>query len=778
MTKITITTYDKPLIDQSYNYQPEMNKIDGKDVVVGGILETSHNLILHPPGLPPRSIEDPLASCFPVPRNAHLTVYGDVVTINGKILAPGRKIRIIARLLGVDTTPDTAPAEINVDGMLGAAPDGALLSPYKKPDAGVPGTNGYSRFTTDTPGGTGKTGEPGKPGKEGNKGQPGGTIEIYCGEIEKGSQLTLSAAGGRGGKGQTGMAGGPGGDGGIGADAAEGFLGWYKNATEGGRGGTGGTGGPGGPGGPGGAGGHIKVVALKGPLEGIQLGDFKKCVQRGDGGEKGDGGAPGPEGNPGLGGQEYDYIQGHRDSKPLPVFQGRRAKAGGSALPATASQKGGEGKKGLDTGKAEAIRPPLDPSGKPDYVELAKQIPLSQLRMMFHKARMAFLAAGEPSRLTGEFTNPDEFSRAMVLLEWLDGVLAAQVAQSKTDQKASLLLQKVSALLAKPKVNKNYFDRDWSWVPRQSLEVYTGWLEQSLASLDKIEKDRNQYYAKAHDKTEARKLLSNCVRTADHEYALYKEDLKEINQKISSSVDAITSVSKSITTAKEAAQKAIEHYKEEINKTFQLPEPMQLLGILETLSFTAAEGAQPQRAAMFASQGGKLLSSVITSFGQIETPAGAFKKEYVVHQLDVFGEDIKSLADGYKVAADRSVKLNDPNAYKLVMKRDELFRQLNTFYTADRVKADNAVRTAMDEFVELVTTQNDMILEYNALLRRNQELKTRLKALEIERREYDTQLAQNADPGLPLMSTYVDNLYEDSKERCLDDLYKTTCFGL
>ena len=78
----------------------------------------------------------------------------------------------------------------------------------------------------------------------------------------------------------------------------------------------------------------------------------------------------------------------------------------------------------------------------------------------------------------------------------------------------------------------------------------------------------------------------------------------------------------------------------------------------------------------------------------------------------------------------------------------------------------------MDYYVKQVLQRNDKVMEYNQRLREWQGLNARLSELDAKQWVGDTQRAQAASPELPMMMAFVDGLYEQAKEQCLDDLFK------
>jgi hypothetical protein len=268
----------------------------------------------------------PPAGSFSVPEDKDLLVLGDVVSIRGRLLAPGRTVRVLARTLNlvpVAGATGRQGAEINVDGRRGDPPNNRRAAPdqAKRGDDGVcmgilPKIEGVEvrDGSRGSPGADGRPGEPGKPGGR------AGEIVVMCESFSADQPLTLSAKGGHGGDGQDGQNGGQGGDGGQGADGEEG-VGWgnmgFKMRSGGGDGGDGGSGGQGGQGGDGGSGGRLVFRAVN--PNGYPADKIVCFADRGLRGKPGEGGKPGDGGGQGRRGKAPSWrtgTTGDHDGKP------------------------------------------------------------------------------------------------------------------------------------------------------------------------------------------------------------------------------------------------------------------------------------------------------------------------------------------------------------------------------------------------------------------------------------------------------------------------------
>src|SRR5262245_58689739 len=233
--------HERP-IDPTFNRQRTIEKrtVGGTEVevVTELVIETALPLVL----TQDRNKANESNHQF-IPESAHLKVFGDEVTILGKLSLPGRTVQIFSRLLHARADGGVGPA-ISVDGpelpeklaKPKALPKGE--SPPDKPTKikvrkGKKGEDGYNERVEPAwlqgekmeAGQSGWSGRDhpnemeGEPGRDGEKGLAAGAIFILCGETQFGATLTLSAVGGPGGDGQPGQDGADGGDGGKGFDA-------------------------------------------------------------------------------------------------------------------------------------------------------------------------------------------------------------------------------------------------------------------------------------------------------------------------------------------------------------------------------------------------------------------------------------------------------------------------------------------------------------------------------------------------------------------------------
>jgi hypothetical protein len=329
---------------------------------------------------------------------AHVKIFGDEVTVSGRLEFPGRNVVIFARILRAEPDGTTPPA-ISVNG-----PEQTLKKdPAAQNAKGNDGEHGkiergpavYWDNEHNTDGGDGWSGADhpdlmtGVAGKKGEPGNSAGSVWICCEQCDFGGdtkKLTITADGGRGGEGQQGQTGAKGGNGGDGADFKVFFLTGFVAPTKGGNGGRGGDGGKGGQGGQGGDGGQIIFYsALADPAPNLSL----SCAG-GPGGTPGKPGRGGDGGLKGIGGRGGQYRSGGGymgaggSTQNIPdAANGNGGPTGGDKGPGDPAAASKAGSKSVDHGPIESS----------SLVNIAR---VSHAQMLFEQVRSDYLVT-EPA---------------------------------------------------------------------------------------------------------------------------------------------------------------------------------------------------------------------------------------------------------------------------------------------------------------------------------------------------------------------------------------------
>jgi hypothetical protein len=670
------------------------------------------------------------AECFQVPPNTDLKVFGDEVTIRGRLQAQGKTIKIFARVLKLEEVfqegKGPQPAELNVDGENGAKPS----TPQAAPSEATRGEDGLGPICNDDgvrigddPRANGGSGTHGKQGDPGDKGRNGGSIFLVCDSFSPAdTPLILSAKGGCGGEGQQGQNGAKGGDGGN-----------SHMEVGGGNGGNGGNGGPGGPGGAGGKGGRVVFRSVN---EKNLPGDkIVSTAGRGSKGSSGKGGTGGPKGKGGLpgGSDGNDGVKGTDGPDGSDGADGQVERSLNATYP--------ELKAVLQTAFGDSNNTIIDPTV------------FGYFQMMFERARTRFLASN--------------YEEAQRLLAWINNVFPTIPLDSASDDQIESFTDSVVAMKKSLDQKLDYYGNAWNQVPPGSLEFYEGQLNAFLTSFQEIEQryesymsasrndqERHSDYVTALEKTKS--LCDKLVQERDNTQQMIKQTVADIN-----------ATETEIEGAKRTLLETITSFSQQINDCFSLPSAEQLAGVLLNLSFMPEK--QFARAAMIGSQSLAGASDLIQSLSKVKLDDGTeIEKSLVINRLDVIGRDIANLSAGYTVSQKFIQK--DAGVYRIIQKAEEFDQLCNKFYRS--IPKASEAQTSMDNYVGKINYRNAKIDEYNALWARLGDLQGQLSKINADKDSKAIELARSEKPILPHRVAAFDNLYSRARDTGLKYLYR------
>ena len=214
-----------------------------------------------------------------------------------------------------------------------------------------------------------------------------------------------------------------------------------------------------------------------------------------------------------------------------------------------------------------------DPKNFPK-VRVLEFVHVSQLRMVFHKARMHYLAAGEV--LDGASELDSEFDKAKVLLTWLNETLEDVInvadPNSQVAGQAQSLMRRVLSLLDYIGMGLNYFGKEPAYVPRQSLAQYERWLNEFLAVLFSIEGHHGKLYEELKGKTKLTLHLAKCASVIDGQKTLCGGQRKRIVKEMALAVSSIADAGTVVANARTATRDAIEKYRIDIENQVKSPD--------------------------------------------------------------------------------------------------------------------------------------------------------------------------------------------------------------
>lgn len=696
-----------------------------------------------------------------------IVVYADLVTIKGKVtvqqpagaatsddphpVATGGRVVILARRL--DTlTGSSGDAVLDLTGAEGYLSPNVWTAPPHGGvgDTGDEGVGVFWGWNTPTPGGTGQSSADspksplnGAPGDPGGLGGSGGVCELRCGSLASTVALGVDVSGGTGGNGLDGQKGAKGGAGGPGAKA-----GWYSGSP-GGNGGRGGNGGDGGAPGAGGAHGAIAIWLMSGSADAVTCKlDAGAPGAPGNGADPGDGGDIGhgtcdecsddityyPNGQPGVHG-----TPGHTPDKLT------RAAAGTASMSAPCHADDLVG----------GLTLPLTP-------QLAMMLDL--LRVDYLQATRDAASAPSPSH-NGKGQSPalDDMTER---LNWVTRLANAyQPIDPKEEQALDAVRGRIRVMHERLKRGLDYFGHDSSYAPLGSLAFYQAAFTKALdtlrtlstdyasdlAALDKATATAQQIQAGEDKLTTAHDAYK---RAAKKERATIKRLIARVNRHDSDQVNAKAAL----------VNQATDEFRAAVASACGLTAE-NLIDIVGQFAFLGEKG--PQQAAMFASQGAKLVEAAASNC--VGEDGKQIPKEWVIGQLGTV-DDLKTSLAGY-TGTISGINLSDPGAVKLLGEQsqlDDLCSELWSYGGARELK------DAFEDYVSAVQARNADIMTLNQSLARLRGYLAGAAQATASLTEAQDAKSDLSAPGAPALISQLARMEQHAVDDCLLDLYRVS----
>ena len=764
------------------------SRADGPGEVT--IVESSELLVLAQAAKPGE-----IGRLFMVPPDRHLIVFGDVVTIRGKVEVPGKHVVIFARELR--TLADGSQKAL-LDASAKDPEDPGIPSPDYVATTGTAGESARNEkvwcekkdFSGSHISGTDQDRGPderagqglrGVDGKDGGRsddaiGPAGGDVFIVADSLGAYSDLTLCSSGGRGRRGKQGQDGGRGGPGGPGRNyqvyldrSQQGFI-YFHSSLPGGPGGPGGDGGIGGPGGPGGPSGNCTILMNKALAEGTQI----DCTSRpGEAGERGFHGEAGPIGDPGYNGVGSSAYSG--DSM---TTKGQY----------TASQSGEERFKRLLN--ANVVPPDLAPpppgrwgrfvvihdfdadAQHGTFEGLRGIARLSSLLMLLEAARARYLQ-WDAYRFAGDEGAARIKDELQARLDFL--ALAASLLPKALSQSDAVVRDGINATFATLMINLargwDYFGHAENYVPLGSPTISLGPFKDKVGLLDKREKTYVEYQQNLDEKKSLSEQRAAAVGAALDDLKNQREKVDDLRAELIHYIKEVIPVATTkVASSKVALIQTLGAFESWV-KTCSGLTVQDYVDCLFNMAFINTEFTA---FTTLVSQSIKLVDKAENTLPNDD--GQAVSRQHMLLRVDRFSKRLTRLDEAWETikSATRSgdpeqVALHDPDAYRLLVEQDEFNKLLEQFYTRDEARA---AMDAMDNYVEEIQERNAILVEYNTGVTEYLRVAGEYRATSAQKDQVLQLQADGADPNLPAETAFVSALYNRTREECIQYCYE------
>ncbi|MBX3327243.1 MAG: hypothetical protein U0223_08350 [Nitrospira sp.] len=758
------------------------------------VIETSEELTL--------TQEDSLAlvpGTFRVPREAptHLLVFGDVVYIRGRIVAPGRHIAIFAREVRTMAI-GSVQAEIDVSGLPPAK--AKLPKPQRAMDGDGTGTPAgwyvqiFEKMHPIMPG-SGKQGPDGEDGSTGDTGKAAGDIYIVCETWQDSMDVKLCASGGAGQDGQDGQPGANGGAGGPGylyeyyPDLFDKHP--YYEYVPPGPGGPEGWGGRGGAGGQGGESGSCLVVVND------VKGDSTTYKQRitvvaqpgasGVNGKRGSDGSIGPDGvePPGLSAKRT-----LRHGRPSPYFKehGRLGYAGNQSRerkPDFANASQGKWGRVLLVHGVNLMAPATTATDTRTALRGIARV--SHLHMLLETVRLRYLQ-WDAYRFAQAPEADDLKVELQALLEFLCvGQKLLPLFSAESDMLVREGIQTtVLGLTQRLGAEQDYFGHTMNFVPLGSPDLYITPLKDALGQLERRETVYHAYSRALQDAKAIQEQRTAAITQAGAQIKALEDSQPTLRSTLIDYIKTkIPAEDAKVASAQAALRPSLQKLQQWVKTCFGLT-PEDFIDCVFNLAFIGSpfqEGRSGKRElaghgaftafTTLTSQSAKLITKAMDTLPNDE--GQPVNRKRLLRKVDSFSNKLTTLSEAYRTIKDarhpndpEQIQLDDPDAYRLVVAQQEFDELLDQFSTKPEVEA---ATKAMHAYVDAVQRRNVVLEEYNTLAQEYVRVAGELSTTKGQIGAIEQLMTAQAVPDLPNETAFVTALYNRTRERCLAQFY-------
>ncbi|WP_437313021.1 hypothetical protein [Sorangium sp. So ce385] len=308
------------------------------------------------------------------------------------------------------------------------------------------------------------------------------------------------------------------------------------------------------------------------------------------------------------------------------------------------------------------------------------------------------------------------------------------------------------------------FGHPYDFAPLASYDFYSSQLEQMMDAFQSVESSYQAYFTAEEETKEREAALQQSLTSAKQARESARNDIDQLFGQATRVLTVIRSYEPTLQAQRDEVVRKLERFKEKLEKHFDL-ELKDLFSAIATVAFA------PESPWMWATQGASTLykfdTEIVTDDGQ------SIPKDYLVSHVASVDGSLQSIVEGYKALPDGTLSEDDDGAALLIANQQALSKTLDSVYSKFPDEAD-ALKTAFQTYVDSVVARNNQILDYNAivlLLARKQQV---VEELEGRIDTIGQQLLQGYQPNLPLMTSFMSRLYQQSREQILETLYLTT----
>lgn len=249
------------------------------------------------------------------------------------------------------------------------------------------------------------------------------------------------------------------------------------------------------------------------------------------------------------------------------------------------------------------------------------------------------------------------------------------------------------------------------------------------------------------------------------------EDIKELVIRIQDTEDLIGSLTQPVKNTQAILQRAFEKFKDKIRDDFELSVPSLMNALTSLVS-------SPNKL-IFGVQTASLLYDGFTSIPEVDGRLA--NKDYIIRKMKYGEATVADIKGTLEKDLDGQFVLDDPFGTRLMTAKEDMLSFLEAYATSSFVDVIDEMMEKFDAFVEAVIARNDQVMLYNIQLQLYQSKIASREDYEEKEREFRGQEIEATDPNLPIITAYMGDIYQSSRERVmavLDTLVRSLNFRM
>ncbi|OJJ42655.1 hypothetical protein ASPZODRAFT_169945 [Penicilliopsis zonata CBS 506.65] len=304
-----------------------------------------------------------------------------------------------------------------------------------------------------------------------------------------------------------------------------------------------------------------------------------------------------------------------------------------------------------------------------------------------------------------------------------------------------------------------------TWVPRASYKFYKEVFDDAMGNLQALETAYINYHAALAKQQDLNEDLKAVYKNTTQMVEGLQKDIEDLQLMAQTLDGQITDLRVDVALARQSLLTAMNAELQAIKAAFGFT-VLQLINVFTMVNMVPGSS----KILMGLLEGGEV---VYQGFTEIPTTDGtSIRKEYLASQ---FHRDVKTLEKLSVLLAKRKngdYELDEAFGVRVLADKDELNAQLDRFSTeAFGGVHDAATRKAMnkafDALLAVLDKRNMLIFKYNAALKLIVAKTAQQAAFQKQERDLSRRRIESNDPDLPIITTYVDAIYQAARARVM-----------